>query len=95
LARKRNQERAARNDAEAKRLAAQRSELASALAAAEEFAKRQGDAQGTERLKGLQERLKRTQGRSIAVRTLITAPMPQKVSLTVDAAFKAIEGDER
>lgn len=95
LARKRNQEQAARNDAEAKRLAAQRSEVAPALEAAEEFAKRQGDAQGAERLKGLQERLKRAQGRSPAVRPLRTAPMAKKASLAVDAAFKAIEGDER
>jgi hypothetical protein len=95
LARKRNQEQAARNGAEAKRLAAQRSEVAPALAAAEEFAKRQGDAQGAERLKGLQERLKRTQGRSTAMRTLRATPMAKKASLVVDAAFKAIDGDER
>lgn len=95
LARKRNQEQAARNDAEAKRLAAQRSEVAPVLAAAEEFAKRQGDTQGAERLKGLQELLKRSQGHSTIVRAPRTAPMAQKASLAVDAAFKAIEGDER
>lgn len=95
LARKRNQEHAARNDAEAKRLAAQRSEVAPALAAAEEFAKRQGDAKGADRLKGLQERLKRVQGRTTAIRTLRTGPMVQKASQVVDATFRAIEGDER
>lgn len=95
LARKRNQEQAARNDAEAKRLAAQRSEVAPALAAAEEFAKRQGDAQGAKKLKGLQKRLKRSQGHSTFARAPRTAPMAQKASLVVDAAFKAIEGDER
>lgn len=94
-ARKRNQEQAARNAAEAKMLATQRAEAAPALAAAEELAKRQGDTKGAETLKSLQDRLNRIRGRSADLRIPRGTQIARRVSHAVDAAFNAIEGDER
>ncbi|MDA7423055.1 hypothetical protein, partial [Tritonibacter multivorans] len=85
----RNREQAA----EAKRLAA---EAAPALEAAQKLAEHQGDAKGAEKLKGLQERLKRSQSGPVALRVpKKLKPSAKKISRAVDSAFDAIGGDER
>lgn len=96
LARKRNREQAAENAAEAKRLAMVVAEAAPTLEVAQKIAEHQGDAKGAERLKGMQERLKRSQSGLVAPRVpKKLKPSAKKVSRAVDSAFNAIEGDER
>lgn len=95
VARRRNREQAAENAAEAKRLAAERAEAVPALEAAQKLAERRGDGKGAEKLKGLQERLKRSQRSSVTVRVPKLKPSVKKVSRAVDSAFQAIGGDER
>lgn len=67
-----------------------------ALAEAQKLSESRGDAKGAEKLKGLQDRLKRSQRGSVAVRVpKKLKPSAKKVSRAVDSAFNAIEGDER